>query len=566
MVALPREAVSAATQADTDTLAREYVQAFRNGQAEQALKTRPASFGVWESPIAAIENVHFRSHGDMKAVNGAIDTLCKANDALATLLRPEPTLDDIEIAEEPSDMPPLPASVQLPPTLARGACRWLDTYVDFSRKASPEAYDDYHVFCGLWVLSTVSARRVYLQLRRKKIYGNVMIALCGRSSLFAKSTTASVAKDVLYEAYLSHLIGPDRTSPSKLLSNMSGSRVPVDFGDWSIENQEFFKKKLALSGQRGLIFDEFGKFVQGMLRKGSTTSDFAEIFLSLDACPPTYGQDTHARNAEPIQKPFLSLLGAMTPANLKENAKSGADFWTDGFWARFSFVAAPSDAAEDNPLTPDELPVPDELVSALKQWHQDLGVPFADVEEMTDEKGERTGKYRIVRDELPETACSISQEAWQAWKTYRSALKAMTKKFGHDDFDASYQRLSETALRIAVLIASLENDGRIELRHWAKAQELAELLRKNLHELYRQVNRNDYQSETSKLEESILNKMQTLRDKGVDGITVAQLKSRYFKNTSVKMLNDIMENMTKAGILSRKTTDHAVKGKYFLAE
>ncbi len=44
----------------------------------------------------------------------------------------------------------------------------LRIYVEFSKKASPEGYEDFHMFCALWLLSVVVARRVYVWLAQKK--------------------------------------------------------------------------------------------------------------------------------------------------------------------------------------------------------------------------------------------------------------------------------------------------------------------------------------------------------------------------------------------------------------
>ncbi|BCL83150.1 DUF3987 domain-containing protein [Ktedonobacteria bacterium brp13] len=549
-----------------DELARDYI----NSLARGVMPTSRPDLEQWENIIASLEIAFLkveRAGGDIPAaMHNVLATLYKTNPDLCDLMQPGPTIEDIEMPEE-SDIPPLPVQCQLDSSLARDAFPILDTYVEFSRKASPEGYDDFHPMVGMWMFSVVAARRVYLPMQLDRFYGNLMIGLFGKSSLFAKSLTAKTAKHVLNAAGLGHLVSLSRTSPSKLLSNMAGSRIPTDYEDWPAEKQEYFRKCLAMSAQKGLFFDELGKFIQAMLRKGSTTSDFADIFLELDGCPDVFGQDTQARNSEPIQKPYLALLGAMTPANLKENASAGADFWTDGFWGRFSFVAAPPGAYKDEALEPGDLPIPEELIQPLRDWHRRLGVPLCDITEIIDENNKKTGRYLIERQELPETACAIDHEAYQAWKRYRSALKKMIASFPHEDFASNYARLPETALRMAILMASLSGENnRITLKHWAKAQELAELLRKNLHELYRQVNCNDYQSETTKLEESILTKMHILKDKGVDGITVAQLKSRYLKNTSIKMLTDLMESMTKAGILKKDTTAHATKGKYFLLD
>src|SRR5579885_3382020 len=99
-------------------------------------------------------------------------------------------------------------------------------------------------------------------------------------------------------------------------------------------------------------------------------------------------------------------------------------------------------------------------------------------------KGEKiTAGFSVSLGALPATACTLSLAARQAWVNYDHALRQMCLKLGHEDFNGSYVRLAETAMRLAVLLASLSNNNHIELRHWAKAQELTEILRANLHEL-----------------------------------------------------------------------------------
>jgi glutamine synthetase adenylyltransferase len=56
------------------------------------------------------------------------------------------------------------------------------------------------------------------------------------------------------------------------------------------------------------------------------------------------------------------------------------------------------------------------------------------------------------------------------------------------DLDGNYGRFPEKALRIAALFASLGNSSIIDLNHWARAQQIVERWRRNLHELYNQVN------------------------------------------------------------------------------
>lgn len=545
-----------------DIQARNYILELKKGKMPF---DRPENFGDWESVVSQIESFYVRCRGDAEKLSDMIDSLCRFNSELADLLVVRPSLEEVLADDKPElDYPQLPESVQIPPHLARGACRFLDIYEAYSKEASPEGYSEFHVFCGLWLLSTVSARRVFLQLRKKRFYGNLMIALCADTSMVAKSQTARVAIDLLYDSGLSFFLGPDRATPQKLISNMTGKKVPLDYIQLQGDKKAKVDNKIAMAGQRGLFMDEFGKFIQGMLRKNSTTADFAELFLTMDNCPPEYSNETLSRGSDVVENPFLSILGAMTYANLKENSRAGADLWTDGFWARVSCVAAPSDVILDAPFDDSDLVTPPELIMALYHWHDRLGVTPCEITEKEDKQHNPTGDYEITRGDLPQTRCTIDQYALEAWKKYRSSLKKMLPDFKHKDFHGSYIRIPETAMRMAVLMASLENNNHIEFRHWAKAQELAEILRKNLHILYAQVNRNDYVSDTAKAEDQILNKMKDLRKKGYKDITIAVLKGSFLKNYSIEDLTRIMEGMVKGGVLKKEVTKHATKGKYSL--
>ncbi len=548
---------------DVDIQARRYILELKKGKMPL---DRLENFGQWESVIIQIESFYVRCRADAEKLTDMIDSLCQFNGELRELLTIRPSLEEVLADDKPTfDYPPLPENVQIDPHHARGACRFLDVYTAYSTEASPEGYEEFHPFCGLWLLSLVSARRVYLQLRKKRFYGNLMIALCADTSAVAKSQTARVAIDLLYDAGLSFFLGPDRCTPQKLISNMTGKRIPADYDQLPPDKKEKIRSKIAMAGQRGLFMDEFGKFLQGMLRKNSTTADFADLFLMMDNCPPEYSNETLSRGSDVVENPFLSLLGAMTYANLKENSRAGADLWTDGFWARVSCIAAPPDVILDAPFDDSDLPTPTELIMALRHWHDRLGVTLCEIVPKTNARDEPTGDYDVNRGELPQTRCTISEDALAAWKRYRSALKKMLPEFKHKDLHGSYIRIPETAMRMAVLMASLENDNHIEFRHWAKAQELAEILRKNLHILYAQVNRNDYVSDTAKAEDKILEKMKDLRKKGYKDITIAVLKGSFLKNYSIEDLTRIMEGMVKGGVLKKEITKHATKGKYSLA-
>ena len=524
---------------------------------------RPDVGPEWAGLVAQLEEKYIKLKGSPAAMARLFQTYEQQYPVLADLLQSSPArvteVRELGFSE-------LPESARIPPEASQGACPELDCYVEYSKKASPEAWDDFHPFTGMWGFSAVSAGRVKLEMGPHDFYTNLYVVLCARTTLIAKTATANLVQRLLYEIGLDHLLIDDQLTPQRLLSEMSGATVPSNFDDMSRDEQEDVRHRLAMPGQRVWYYDEIGLLFQSMLRKGSTNVDFRSIFLKFDGCPPRYSSATLMRGREPIKHPFLTVLGTAAPSNIWDLAKRGGAFWQDGFWARFSFLTPPPDFVRTSTWGMDRLPIPNELKASLRAWHERLKEPECRLVELPDKKGEPSGKYRIDREDVPVSTCRISQDAYMGYKNYREALRTMMAANSNQDLDGNYGRLPETAMRMAVIMASLSNNNRIELRHWAKAQELAETLRKNLHELYAQVNSPDLLQESAQgartIEDTIC---KHLAKHGP--MTVNQLRTRYLKNNSTKQIQDALRGLKQVGLVEDFSTPHAPNGgKYRLVE
>ncbi len=272
--------------------------------------------------------------------------------------------------------------------------------------------------------------------------------------------------------------------------------------------------RIAFAGQRGWHAGEMGKMIKSMMNGNSAMADFQELLLVMDDNKDLYENATISRHTEVVKKPYLSILGCMTPPNLSQNAKAGAEFWSDGFWARWAFICPPDGTAIDSPIELGDFPPPASLIYALRRWHYRLGVPTVVIEPLRDEKGKDTGQFKVERDEIFEETATFGEGVWDAWARYRSVLKQLAKDSIPKDLKSSYGRLATKAIRVAALLASLENNGIIELKHFAKAMEVTEQWRKSLHELYSQVNNSHAPTQTRKLEEEILRVVRMLEAKG----------------------------------------------------
>src|SRR6266516_3292401 len=412
---------------------------------------------------------------------------------------------------EDRGMPPLSELLTFPTSATAHLLPLRDEYKAYSRLLSPEGYEGFHDACFWWLLSTIAARRVYADFVKAQ-YTPLYIALAARTSLYAKTTTADVGREVLNATGLGWMLGADRTTPEKLMSDMSGW-IPKEYGTMPMVEQEETKLRIAMAGQLGWINDEFGKFVKGMLKQNSTMANYADLLLTFDGSPFKYRNATISRSSEPIIAPYLSMIGNMTISNVRDNAKRGSEFWSDGFWARFVFITPPPGTYIDEPFGLGVTLVSSSIVRQLRRWHDRLGSPRIDIEAEKDEKDKPTGRYvTTILEERKETCIRVSDVAYEAWKLYRSALKAMIIGMPHEDLDGSYDRLSTKAMRVATLIASVSGENTISLHHWALAQEVAESWRYSLHQFYAQVNTPGKEQQQT-MEERIIETMKHLADR-----------------------------------------------------
>lgn len=450
----------------------------------------PADCGPWETAIQQVYDAH--AQGGSAQARVVFGALSMAHPDLGKLLaedpKPAPPEDDADrqarlaaLAVNESSFPDLPDAAQLDPALAVGASPWLDQYVAFSRRWSPRSYDGFHTACGLWLLSTIAARRVSIDLGKQR-YTNLYFALCAHTSMHAKSTATEISQDVLAHAGLGHLLAPDDSSPQAFVRGMS-NRLTADYADLPSNLQTDEKTRLAFAANRGWFHEEFGTKLNAMMRESGPMADYRGHLRRFDDCPPEYRYETISRGTDRIERPYVALLANLTPDDIAPHARKGAALWGDGFFARFAFVVPPADLKPSLARFPEgERVIPGALVQTLHTWHERLGIPTVTVTERTaDAKGKPAFDAGITP--APGQRCTLGPGVYDSFYAYGDAMIITVYESGQRDLAGNYARLAEKALRVAMLLASLENQGRIEIRHWAKAQQIAEGWRSDLHSL-----------------------------------------------------------------------------------
>jgi hypothetical protein len=554
-----------------DKLAREALLNLRKGIFPE--NRQGGEFGPWEEIVKQYERKLIGRNVTpelVKKMANAIDS----DERLTVLLASHTKQGGKEEAIGPL-CPPLPDHLQYPPELAASACKWLDDYIAFSKKWSPRGYEGYHEAVGISLLATVAARRVTLEFGGPK-YTPMFMALVGTSTLWGKTTTIESYHGLLKSCGLDWLLGADIITPQKLLSNMAGNHIPTNYDELTEDQQIRMKKRLAFAGQVGWCYDEFGMQLDAMVKENGIMSEFKGLLRKIfDGKKFSY--DTIKRSLESIEKPYLSLIVSMTQADIKPHAAKGNKFWKDGLWPRFMFVCPPKGAKSKRDRFPDEeLVYPPSLISPIVRWHYWLGEAEVVIEPEYGKDGTTTiGHKMVVTKELPQRRCILPPEIKDAVYSYADALKDMIesddlKMRTPADLIGCYGRLHMHALHIAMLLASVDNQARddepvIELRHWARARQFVEERRKDLHEMYAQVNVKDDDKETfkdkeGKLEDDILAKMVDLFDKGDEWVTAAKMYA-YLKKSSRDDIQKKMQSLVKTGELEEEKTNKAIKFK-----
>lgn len=497
--------------ANTDTDIAE-IEAYLNLLATGIIPESHPNFGIYQSMIERIEKDALQ--GDIAGVLAKIEGLKKTGQfaGLGAGAGVDRTAE-IENRERPAtlapatshgNMPALPASAHSPKEVAMQGCRWLDEeWVPWSRTWAPNAYEHYHEMTGILLLSAIALRRVMMD-EGGISSTNLYCLLAGRTGQYTKSTTANLVQFALNSMDLTWLLCDDDATPQKFLTDMT-TTVPLNYEEMDPQEKHQEELRLAFAGQKAWLYDEFGNKIDAIARQGGFMSEYRKIFRTFDASPVTYKTSTQGRGKEVIERPYLSLLGSLTPKDVRVHAASDATMWGDGFLARFLISCPPPyqpPLDEERPRI--NMSIPESITEPLLYWHEQLGVhPVIPVNEGSENKP----KWIIPPSHHKAMYCHWTDEAYNAYRAYRKALKIIQAGMQTDDLDGNYARLAEQAIRVAMLFAALDNNGLIEMRHWARAQAFIEHCREGLHHFYAQITMQS-DSQDKQREDKVFNAIQ----------------------------------------------------------
>jgi hypothetical protein len=157
----------------------------------------------------------------------------------------------------------------------------------------------------------------------------------------------------------------------------------------------------------------------------------------------------------------------------------------------------------------------------------------------------------------------VESDVFEAYYTYNEALVDIALLSDQQDLDGNYSRIHEKALRVAGLLAAIQGSKTVTIRHWARAQQIAEGWRRNLHNMYQSLCGTIAVSTKRNMEDAIVNLLgrsdsgATKREivKGIRGLSSSDADELLPRMVSSDLIVETVDGKTKRYWLSPEPTD-----------
>jgi hypothetical protein len=448
-------------------------------------------------------------------VHYGLDLKSYANVPYATKSSPVPKSDPVTIEKMPplelvKLRPALPPEAELmieQRKMAKEGRKWLDECVHWATASCPLAPEIFHEAMALWLLATVSTRRMKLSVGGEDIYPNLYIMIVGKTTLFHKSTALNRFRKLIKAARLEPLLLPIDVTPEALFDELAGVK-PINFDALPQDEQHNWLLGRAVAAQRSIIKDEASSILANL--KKDYNAGLSELLLQgYDGDTGTLRKLLKSRGIIVVKDMCLSFLGATTPVMYSKYI--GNEETENGFIARFAIITP--EGIPEHRYSDDDVQIPDKVLFALRRMFTDI-LPW--------HNGQKPSAPAMLGDVVspPVMSLQIDPLALKQLNIYRKALgyDMLLSDKVDENKAANYARLGTMAFKIAMLLAAIETEsGQIIIKpcHAYAAQMICERWRESLHRLDR-----DIAHSGNTIEDKVLS---YLKSAGIEGVTIREL-------------------------------------------
>lgn len=384
---------------------------------------------------------------------------------------PEHTSKEGPLEADPFSLPPLPPYLDLGNLESeRGQLSsnaWLSAYDAYAAQISPTTPRLFHESAGLWAVSTIIARRLWLSMSFADICPNLCIAWTAPPVLFNRTTAMNIARRLVADT-APHLLAPEMSTPDELFALLAGEMS--DRSNRVISS----RRREAGSRQRNTPTGWAVDDLAGTLSEVEMDSGWIDTLGHLlDAALVGYWR--RPSSYVEIREAYLSVIGGGSFTSLSGHINN-EHLWSNGWWPHFALLTPEEDIPTGyGSSTPVERPPI--LTERLAQLNNALPQPN--------------------QPRSPESApVSMEENARELWEIYNKAVRhdlliaAIRQELRLDRrLFHTYGRLPVQGLKVATLLAALDrpDSGEVTIRlaHIQQALRIMERWRASAHRTLR---------------------------------------------------------------------------------
>lgn len=198
---------------------------------------------------------------------------------------------------------------------------WLRTYLDYT--SGHEAPEDFHIWVGLTVLSSVVRRKVWFDNHFYRLYPNLYTILVSPPGVGKKTTAINIGIELLRAASSDCRIINEKVTPEALVDVLS---KPTE------KRTASGGVKAEVESQALLVAPELTVF----LGREQYNEGLIILLTRLYDCPNTFDTSTVSRGTKKLENLWASLLGATTPSEISKAIPASAT--GGGFTSRIHLI------------------------------------------------------------------------------------------------------------------------------------------------------------------------------------------------------------------------------------
>lgn len=371
-------------------------------------------------------------------------------------------------------VPELPAAAQLSAeayAMSESVGHWYRQTAQWAQNQSPMTPPHFLQLATIWTIGLAVARRIRINLH-ESIYPHLYALIVAETSRYAKSTGMNIFYHLVLKA-MPHMLIPGSATTEAMIEMLSGG-LPANYENLPERQQKLIREGKKYAGQRGIMLDEFSSLL------GSSKKDymqgFPELIMRLYDAREKEQHYTRSGGLITIEQPGISIFGATTPAAMARALSN--ESWENGEIARY-FIMFREDVLTYDDSYGDRT-IPEQIIAPLRRLHSSLPIPE-----------DEFGHVGVVKAK----DATITADAFHAYKAYAKAVRFDMIEDAGIKLVGNYTRLHVQAMKMALALAAMDclttkpNDlVKINLGHWALAQQLTECSRHHLHHLLIELN------------------------------------------------------------------------------